>query len=257
MEWGMTGYEDEEQDRPQFLGEEIPSPINGQVVLWFSPRAKLVRVLTSFLVVTFSLLVVMGAVSGIFIFRYVGRDGHVLSSYFSYDGTNYSGAAASVLNAVQIQVMNALYGSIAIQLNNYENHRTDTEYEDHLIAKTFLFQFVNSYASCFYIAFLKNLIPGEECALENGTPNCMGELNITLGIIFILRITSGNFMEIVLPWLKRKHLKFTSKNGSSQKSTNRVVSAAEEEMYMDVYDSMGTFEVTKFKFFFSPIVLKI
>lgn len=39
-----------------------------------------------------------------------------------------------------------------------ENHRTDTEYEDNLIAKTFMFQFVNSYASLVYIAFIKEHI---------------------------------------------------------------------------------------------------
>ena len=39
-----------------------------------------------------------------------------------------------------------------------ENHRTDTEYEDNLIAKTFMFQFVNSYASLIYIAFIKEQI---------------------------------------------------------------------------------------------------
>lgn len=39
-----------------------------------------------------------------------------------------------------------------------ENHRTDTAYEDNLIAKTFMFQFVNSYASLVYIAFIKEHI---------------------------------------------------------------------------------------------------
>jgi hypothetical protein len=42
-----------------------------------------------------------------------------------------------------------------MSLNQWENHRTDTDYENHLILKTFLFQFVNSYASFFYIAFVK------------------------------------------------------------------------------------------------------
>jgi hypothetical protein len=44
---------------------------------------------------------------------------------------------------------------MAIKLNNFENWRTDTEYEDNLIAKTFVFQFVNSYAALIYIAFIK------------------------------------------------------------------------------------------------------
>ncbi len=36
-----------------------------------------------------------------------------------------------------------------------EMHRTQTEYEDALIVKSFLFQFVNFYSSIFYIAFFK------------------------------------------------------------------------------------------------------
>jgi len=40
-------------------------------------------------------------------------------------------------------------------LNDLENFRTETEYNDSLIVKTFIFQFFNSYLSCFYVAFVK------------------------------------------------------------------------------------------------------
>ncbi|CAM9264274.1 unnamed protein product, partial [Heterosigma akashiwo] len=36
-----------------------------------------------------------------------------------------------------------------------ENHRTDTEFEDALISKTFAFQLVNNYAALGYTAFYK------------------------------------------------------------------------------------------------------
>jgi hypothetical protein len=39
-------------------------------------------------------------------------------------------------------VTNAVYQSLALYLNDLENHRTETEYEDYLIAKTFLFQVI-------------------------------------------------------------------------------------------------------------------
>jgi hypothetical protein len=32
MEWGMTGFEEEEQNRPQFYGEEKLSPLVGHGV---------------------------------------------------------------------------------------------------------------------------------------------------------------------------------------------------------------------------------
>ncbi len=43
--------------------------------------------------------------------------------------------------------MNIVYFKIAKWLNDKENHRTETEHEDQLIIKTFLFQFFNSCAS--------------------------------------------------------------------------------------------------------------
>ena len=53
--------------------------------------------------------------------------------------------------------MSYVYSGIATRLNDAENHRTDTAFEDALIAKTFVFQFVNSFASLFYIAFIKEV----------------------------------------------------------------------------------------------------
>ena len=38
-----------------------------------------------------------------------------------------------------------------------ENHQTRTQYDDALVLKLFGFQFVNSYASLFYIAFFREV----------------------------------------------------------------------------------------------------
>ena len=89
--------------------------------------------------------------------------------------------------------MNAVYGDMAISMTERENHRTDTDFEDALIAKLFAFQFVNSYASFFYVAFIKNLA-GDPC---EGT--CMSELSAAIGVIFITRLVVGNAQEILMP----------------------------------------------------------
>jgi hypothetical protein len=52
----------------------------------------------------------------------------------------YAGTLASVLNSLQITVLNAWYSRLAIALNQWENHRTDTQYQDALTAKLFAFQ---------------------------------------------------------------------------------------------------------------------
>ena len=115
-------------------------------------------------------------------------------------GIGFGGIIASIANAVVIQVMNIIYGVVAIKLTNFENHRTDTNYEDSLIAKTFVFQFVNSYASLFYIAFVKPFIG----YLDPCIGHCLVELQTNLGSIFMVRLAVGNLTEIGVPILTAK-----------------------------------------------------
>ncbi|EDW11774.2 uncharacterized protein Dmoj_GI13291, isoform C [Drosophila mojavensis] len=58
-----------------------------------------------------------------------------------------------VLLAGAITLMDEAYFKLAVWLNDKENYRLQSKYENHLIAKVALFQFVNSFLSLFYIAF--------------------------------------------------------------------------------------------------------
>ena len=64
-------------------------------------------------------------------------------------------ALPQVLNTLWITVMGLVYKDVARRINDFENHRTETEYENALIVKTFVFEFFNSYSTLFYIAFVK------------------------------------------------------------------------------------------------------
>ena len=135
MEWGMVGFEEEEHNRPEFTGESIQSFINGQDIKYFAPEQRLKHVFHSMGVIFFLILLVVAAVTSIFVLKiFLVDDVH--------DSTvNSMGASmASVANAIQIQVMNYIYSSIALWLTVKENHRTDTQFEDSLIAKLFAFQ---------------------------------------------------------------------------------------------------------------------
>ncbi len=72
----------------------------------------------------------------------------------SDDIGEFSSLVASILNALQILLLNFIFNKIAVEINNFENHRTEKEYENALIVKVFTFEFINSYASLFYIAFV-------------------------------------------------------------------------------------------------------
>jgi uncharacterized membrane protein len=138
--------------------------------------------------------------------------------------------AASILNSIVILVFNLLYNLVAQYMTNRENHRTDTAYEDSMIAKLFLFQvgmcvypsihpsldsiprdlmigmclsaivctccwqFVNSYASFFYIAFAAPFVkPSADAASDwqgdCGAVTCMTPLAINVAIIFGMNVT--------------------------------------------------------------------
>ncbi len=68
----------------------------------------------------------------------------------------YVGAGiAACANTLWITASNAAFASLATWLTDWENHMTHNQHANMLIYKQFTFQFMNSYASLFYIAFVK------------------------------------------------------------------------------------------------------
>jgi hypothetical protein len=190
----MTDFENNEPDRPEFQGKMIISYVNGQHMLYFPAKEFAERLFSSQAVIISFMLLVMGVVTSIYVLRF---------SIQKETGT-FASTIASVLNTIQITVFNFIYQRIAIYLTNMENHRTDTQYEDSLIVKLFAFQFINSYASFFFLAFIaQNLEPAagtaDDFTGQCGYKNCMQPLSINLAIIFGTRLFVKNIMDIVLP----------------------------------------------------------
>lgn len=196
MKWGMVGFEEEEQARPEFEGVLSVSAVNGQPLLYFPRNEYYFRVSLSVTIISTLILIVIGVVASIFFLRIVLTRLQALTIMDVSTGA----IIASLLNAVQIQVMNAIYGTIAIKLNDYENHRTDTVYEDALIAKTFIFQFVNSFAPFFYIAFVKPYIVD----IDPCVGGCMVELSTALGTIFLTRLATTSVVAVAVPYIMQK-----------------------------------------------------
>lgn len=59
----------------------------------------------------------------------------------------------TVIYAVLIGIVNSIYRKVAKKLNDWENHRLQSAYDNHLIVKLILFDFVNCFISLFYVAF--------------------------------------------------------------------------------------------------------
>uniref|UniRef100_A0A3B3X1S1 Anoctamin n=1 Tax=Poecilia mexicana TaxID=48701 RepID=A0A3B3X1S1_9TELE len=67
---------------------------------------------------------------------------------------------ASCINFVIIMILNFFYEKVAIWITDMEIPKTHLEYENRLTIKMFMFQFVNYYSSCFYVAFFKGKFVG-------------------------------------------------------------------------------------------------
>ncbi|XP_076469923.1 anoctamin-10-like isoform X2 [Babylonia areolata] len=59
----------------------------------------------------------------------------------------------TAIYAVLIGILNGIYRKVAKMLNDFENHRLDSSYENHLVMKLILFDFVNCFICLFYVAF--------------------------------------------------------------------------------------------------------
>ncbi|XP_072554595.1 anoctamin-5 isoform X6 [Paramormyrops kingsleyae] len=121
---------------------------------------------------------------------------------------------ASCINFVIIMILNFFYERVAIWITDMEIPKTHLEYENKLTMKMFLFQFVNYYSSCFYVAFFKGKFVGypgkytymfgEWSSLRNeecDPGGCLIELTTQLVIVMAGKQLWGNVQEALVPWL--------------------------------------------------------
>jgi len=201
LEWGMIGFEEEQQDRPEFQPEgEEKSIITGEVEKYYPEWKVALHKTVSYGVIGTALAIVIAAVVAIIIFRLwsEGANNDTLQEYGS--------GIASLGNAVCIMIFNEMYTGIAIKLTEWENPRTDTEYEDSLIAKLFLFKFVNSYAAMINVGFISTEANcNDKCDnLQEGETGscCLNLLTTNLAVIFISQFVVGNVTEVLIPYWK-------------------------------------------------------
>ncbi|XP_049920818.1 anoctamin-5b isoform X2 [Epinephelus moara] len=122
---------------------------------------------------------------------------------------------ASCINFVIIMILNFFYERVAVWITDLEIPKTHLEYENRLTMKMFLFQFVNYYSSCFYVAFFKGKFVGHpgkySYMFSNSTTlrneecdpgGCLIELTTQLVIVMAGKQLCGNIQEALLPLMR-------------------------------------------------------
>ncbi len=145
VRWGTHTFQDTESIRPQYWGLPRLSPVDDRMHIHFPREQRCCRYLLSFTVTIALAVGVSIAVFAMLVYR----------SVFDSGNSTMSSIVAGILNGCQIFVLNFVYRRLAVLLNNFENHKTESEFENALIIKLFLFQFINSFSSSFYIIYIK------------------------------------------------------------------------------------------------------
>ncbi|KAK1169164.1 anoctamin-6-like isoform X1 [Acipenser oxyrinchus oxyrinchus] len=220
-EWDTDEFlEQEEQTRPEYEAKCIHKRVNPATqdieLVPYSNCGKCMRVSCGIGTVLFWVLLVIASVVGVIVYRlavFFAFSVCLLEPFREYVTPQMAtSVTASIISFVIIMILNTVYEKVAIWITDFELPRTKTDYENSLTLKMFLFQFVNYYSSCFYIAFFKGKIVGypgdpvywlgkyrnEEC--DPG--GCLIELTTQLTIIMGGKAVWNNIQEVLVPWIK-------------------------------------------------------
>lgn len=234
--WGTLGQGQQfEPTRPEFRGVSRINPVTGRVDRYYPWSERIFKVLFSYSVIFLSLGVLCFCVMMLMALRH----------YFSAVPTGPGRLTFQFINALVVPAINAVFTAVAKKLTKWENHRTDSEYANHLLAKTVVFKFVNCYISLYYIAFFKDrnfmldvFPPSIPCVNHD----CLSDLGSQLAMFVIVRLTLMNILELGLPRLVIWWRSFTEGrlyNTSMFKNAHAVMptlTSAEKQSKMEEYD---------------------
>ncbi|XP_078078837.1 anoctamin-7-like [Mustelus asterias] len=210
-EWDVENFENDEPVRPEFYGTNIKKdPVTGEIEPYYPGTLRRSKMLLSFFVGALMVCWVFASLIGVVIYKTWARLRITTSN--STEGFLLTTVGASLLNVISIIILAKVYHIIAVKMTDWENHRTQTNYNDALILKLFAFHFANSYSSLFYIAFLRKnnqkffqllgLTDFEDnCGVLN---NCMSELGIQVVILMIFKLFPKLLTDVFKPGKKHR-----------------------------------------------------
>ncbi|TMW62806.1 hypothetical protein Poli38472_005424 [Pythium oligandrum] len=216
--WGTLGYEDEEVTRPEFYGDPAVSTDTTKRYPSWKRYVKYVVTIPSVLV---SIVLVLILTLYVFSTRdrleaqsiQVKAQAADLARDITKDlehGLNLANLKrltelgmdwdfwfyfliTPMLYGLLIPMLDYIFTHIARRMTNWENHRTETHYQSHLILKVFSFRFVHVFASLYYYAF----------AHASRADNLL-RMAIQLASIMITDQVWRNVMQTLYPFIKRR-----------------------------------------------------
>lgn len=261
-EWDTVEFlEQEEPPRPEYEAKciyERKNPVTGvKEKVPYTACGRCVRVSIGIGTVLFWILLIVASIVAITVYRLAvffafsaklrAQDLKELEPLKEYVTPQMAtSVTASLISFVVIMTLNILYERVAIWITDFELPRTKTDYENSLTLKMFLFQFVNYYSSCFYIAFAKGKAvgyPGDPVYLlgkyrneECDPGGCLIELTTQLAIIMGGKAIWNNIQEVLLPWVKNLIFRYCTRVASQD-----MIPRWEQDYQLQPVSKLGLF----------------
>ena len=190
LKWGTVNFEEEEVDRPQFHGDPDGerrriSPVTNQNETYYPAEKRQATQRVSITIIVLFIIILIVVMVMVFELEYLMYlQGGILADLTG---------AVGLVQAILIKVLSDAYGEFANARNDLENYRTQTEFENQLVLKKFLFEIFNNYSALAITAYFKG--PYFACTSGVNQQNCLGDLKSLLqsiiGTRFALAIYSA------------------------------------------------------------------
>uniref|UniRef100_A0A8C0C240 Anoctamin n=1 Tax=Buteo japonicus TaxID=224669 RepID=A0A8C0C240_9AVES len=260
-EWDLVDFEEEQQQlqlRPEYEAkctQKKKNPVTQEMEPYLPITSQAVRFCVSGTTVLFWVSLIIASMIAVIVYRLAVYAAFASLMENTQTLQPISGlltpqlatsVTASCLNFVIIMILNFLYEKIAIWITDMEIPRTHMEYENRLTMKMFLFQFVNYYSSCFYVAFFKGKFvgyPGAYTYMFNRWRNeecdpagCLIELTTQLTIVMAGKQIWGNIQEAIVPWICNWWGRRKARN-----NPENLYSRWEQDHDLQIFGALGLF----------------
>eukprot|EP00177_Eucheuma_denticulatum_P004690 GFKZ01008517.1.p1 GENE.GFKZ01008517.1~~GFKZ01008517.1.p1 ORF type:complete len:696 (-),score=114.22 GFKZ01008517.1:661-2748(-) len=176
--------------RNKFFGVEVSHHITGEQIVVFPRHLKLVRFFLSTVVVLASLVVSSKVMMAALDFE------DIMNVWIEEKAHLQKWSSSFVMKSIVLKnlpmvvylgclnILDAIYSIIARKLTDHENHKYHSEYENSLVLKLVLFQFLNMNAAYLYVAFVRRDYI---------------RLATSIRTVLLLELIIGNIKETIIP----------------------------------------------------------
>lgn len=178
--WGTIGMTSLDEPRANYHGQMGKDPVSGKI----QPRYPRWKTNAKMYLVSLPIVIICMIIAFIIMLASFWCEETVKIQTIDSEYSSQLQQLPSIIYAALVYLINEQYRKLATFLTEWENHRTQSQYDRHRVTKLVLFEFVNNFLSLFYIAYVIQDLE----ILKN-----------QLAVMLIIQQSINHFQEALLP----------------------------------------------------------